>query len=141
MPRPRARPSASRPGCCPTPASTPHFTLVGARPALAGRAPDFEALLRGLARAQAFIAAQPGEARRILAARLQLSPEAADTLFAEHDFRLRIDQTLIATMDSQARWAAHAGLVEPGRRPGNLLRAIEPALLRKAVPGAVELVH
>lgn len=120
---------------------TQHFTLVGPRPALAGRAADFAALLRALARAQAFIVAQPGEARGILAARLQVSPEAASALMAEHDFRLRIDQTLIATMDSQARWAAHAGLVPPGRRPGNLLRAIEPALLRKAVPGAVDLVH
>lgn len=120
---------------------TQHFTLVSARDTLAAREADLAALLRALAQAQAFIAARPAEAAALLAERLDLPAGVAQALLREHDFRLRIDQALVATMDSQARWAGHAGLVDAERRPVNLLRSIEPALLRKTLPGAVELVR
>lgn len=118
-----------------------HFALVTSRLALAERASALDALLRALARAERRIAERPEEARAVLAARLQLPDDSAAALMREHDYRLRLDQTLVATMDSQARWAVHAGVVEAGRRAGNPLRAIEPAPLRRAVPGAVELVQ
>ena len=120
---------------------TQHFTLIGTRDALAARPAALHQLLLALARAQALVAARPQEARAILSARLQLAPERAEAQLREHDFRLRLDQTLVVTMDNQARWAVHAGLAEPRRSPGNLLRAIEPSLLARAVPGAVELVR
>jgi len=60
---------------------------------------------------------------------------------SEHDFRLTLDQSLIATMDGQARWATRQGLVPAGHPSDNLLHSIEPSLLRKAVPGSVSLVQ
>ena len=44
-------------------------------------------------------------------------------------------------MESQARWALRTGQVEKGGSAVNLLRAIDPSLLKIAVPGAVTLVQ
>lgn len=115
---------------------TQHFSLIASRPVIARREADLVKLLRALARAQRFIAEHPAQAADVLKARLGGSPGK----LAEHDFSLRLDQSLIATMDAQARWAVRQGLAPSRRRPDNLLRSIEPAPLRKAAPGAVALV-
>lgn len=117
---------------------TQHFTLVASRQAISHREADLIKLLRALARAERFIAEQPAQAKLILKARL-IRVEGLENLF-EHDFHLTLEQSLIATMDGQARWAVRQGVVRSSG-PGNLLRSIEPALLREAVPGAVSLVQ
>jgi ABC-type nitrate/sulfonate/bicarbonate transport system substrate-binding protein len=120
---------------------TQHFTLVTSHATLARREDGLARLLRALARAERSIADRPAEAAAILQTRLGLAPGEAEAQAAEHDYRLRIDQALVTTMDSQARWALQLGLAAPGARAPNMLRNIEPALLRKAVPGAVALVR
>jgi ABC-type nitrate/sulfonate/bicarbonate transport system substrate-binding protein len=118
---------------------TQHFGLVASRRAIAQREAELVALLRALARAQRFIAEHPAHAAHLLEARLSL--QIGPDQLAEHDFRPTLDQSLISTMDAQARWILRKGLAPRGRQPSNLLHSIEPALLRKAVPGAVTLVH
>lgn len=116
---------------------TQHFSLIASRPIIARREADLVKLLRALARAQRFIAEYPAQAADVLKARLGGSSPGR---LAEHDFSLKLDQSLIATMDAQVRWAVRQGLAPSRRRPDNLLHSIEPAPLRKAAPGAVALV-
>jgi ABC-type nitrate/sulfonate/bicarbonate transport system substrate-binding protein len=116
---------------------TQHFNLVTTRAAIAQREADMVKLLRALLRAERFIAEQPSPARQILKARLQGDP-GLDSL-AEHDFKLTLEQTLIATMEGQARWALRQGHAQD--LPGNLLRSIESSLLLQAAPDAVSLVR
>ena len=116
-----------------------HFSLIASRQAIAQREADLIKLLRALQRAERFIAEQPAQAQQILKARLKGAIGLEN--LSEYDFRLTLDQSLIATIDGQARWAMRIGLVPSSGGPGNLLRSIEPALLRKAVPGAVSLVQ
>jgi len=118
---------------------TQHFSLIAGRQTIVRREGDLVKMLRALTRAERFIAEQPMQAQQILKARLG-SDAGLDTL-ADTDFRLTLEQSLITTMDGQARWAARQGIVPSVGSPGNLLRSIEPALLRKAVPGAVNLVQ
>lgn len=118
---------------------TQHFSLIAGRALIAQREADLVRLLRALARAQHFIAEHPSKAAHILKARLR-GGEAPGNL-AEHDFKLTLDQSLIATMDAQARWAVRQGLAPSGRKSDNLLGSIEPGPLRKAAPGAVALVQ
>lgn len=120
---------------------TQHFSLVANRRFVSEREPGLLALLRALARAQRFIAERPAEAQRILQQRLGIDAALAAAAGAEHDFRLRLDQSLITTMDSQARWALREGLVDAARPPATLLQAVEAGPLRKAVPGAVNLLQ
>ena len=116
---------------------TQHFNLIAGREVISQREADLAGVLRALARAERFIAEHPPQAARILEARL---PGGAGNL-AEHDFKLKLEQSLISTMDGQARWAVRQGLTLGGRGAGNLLRSIDPAPLRKAVPGSVDLVQ
>lgn len=120
---------------------TQHFSLVANRLLIAEREPELLALLRALVRAERFIAERPADARRILQQRLGIDAALAAAAWDEHDFRLRIDQSLITTMDGQARWAVREGLVDARRPPARLLQAIEVAPLRKVAPGAVNLLQ
>lgn len=116
---------------------TQHFVLSIERSRLASRDADVQRLLRGLLRAEQFIAAHPGEAADVLAERLRLDHAAARAALGEHDFRLDLTPTLLSTMDSQSRWALQQHLVDAG--PAPVSRAIDPGPLRKVAPGAVSL--
>jgi NitT/TauT family transport system substrate-binding protein len=127
---------------------TQHFGLVAERPAIARREADLVHLLRALVRAERFIADEPQAVRALYAARRGVAPALAEAWMAEQDYRVRLDQSLVTTMESELRWAGYAGI--PGFAPGasgaaaartrTVLRAIEPALLRQAAPDAVGLV-
>jgi NitT/TauT family transport system substrate-binding protein len=120
---------------------TQHFALVTGRHKTAAMDAEIVKLLRALARASQFIAREPAAARQILAARLHIPDAQAASYLAAHDYSLNLDQSLVSTMESQARWALRSGQVEKGGSAVNLLRAIDPSLLRIALPGAVTLVQ
>ncbi len=120
---------------------TQHFNLVADRATIARREPELVKLLRALIRAQRLIADDPAAAADLLAARLHVSRATAVKAMADQDFRIRLDQSLVTTMQSQARWAVRAGFDHGGTHGIDLLRAIEPGPLRKAAPDAVGLVQ
>ena len=120
---------------------TQHFALVTGRYKTAAVQAEIVKLLRALARASQFIAREPAAARQTLAARLHITDAQASAYLAAHDYSLNLDQSLVSTMESQARWALRSGQVAKGGSAVNLLRAIDPAPLRGAVPGAVSLVQ
>ncbi|HEY0820896.1 MAG TPA: NrtA/SsuA/CpmA family ABC transporter substrate-binding protein [Rhizobacter sp.] len=120
---------------------TQHFLVVTERPRLQGRSAEVGHLLRALVKAERFIAERPHEAAAALQARLQVDAATARAQLKEHDYRIRLDQSLISTMEEQARWAVREGLVDVRERPASLLHTIEPALLRRVSPRAVSLVQ
>ena len=75
------------------------------------------------------------------AARLHVPNATAVKAIGDQDFRIRLDQSLVTTMQSQARWAVRAGFGDGGTHGIDLLHAIEPGPLRKAAPDAVGLVQ
>ena len=115
---------------------TQHFNLVSARATLERRDADVTRLLRALQRAQRAIQADPAAAQALLAARLHVAPTLAATVMEGQDYRVRLDQSLVTTMQSEARWAAHGG-----RAGVDVLRTIAPAPLRRLDPAAVGLVQ
>ena len=84
---------------------TQHFNLVAARPTLERRDADVARLLRALLRAERAIRAEPDVARSLLADRLHLAPVLAAAMMQSQDYRVRLDQSLVTTMQSEARWA------------------------------------
>ena len=118
---------------------TQHFNLVAARPVLERRADDVARLLRALLRAQRAIQAEPDMARALLAERLHLPPALAATAMDNQDYRVRLDQSLVTTMQSEERWAARtAGVPRVGV---DVLRAIDPVPLHRVDAAAVGLVR
>lgn len=116
---------------------TPTFNLVVDRRTLAAREDEIVKLLRALDRAQRFIREQPRRAQEIMKARLRLDQAFVDAVWPDLDFRLGLDQSLVSTLEGEARWALREGHVPAGRKTPNFLHVIEPGPLRRAVPGAV----
>ncbi len=118
---------------------TQHFNLVSARPTIARRADDIARLLRALMRAQRTIRSEPDAVRALLAARLHLAPAVVSTVIENQDYRVRLDQSLVTTMQGQARWAARG---TGGARVGiDMLRSIDPVPLNRLDATAVGLVR
>nr|WP_315430965.1 hypothetical protein [uncultured Albidiferax sp.] len=100
-----------------------------------------DGLLLPIPRAESIIAEQPLKAQQVLMARLGVNQALAEAHLREHDFRVRMDQSLSNTMDSQARWAVREGHVPARSKPEDLMSVAEPALLRKLALNAVTIVR
>lgn len=122
---------------------TQHFNLVCARRVLSdpAREPTLLALLRALRRAEQLVADDPVRAQQILANQLNIPPDEAGRLMAEHDHRLRLEQSLMNTLRGQGRWILREGLVAAPVPPDALGRAVEAGLLRGLAPGAVSITR
>jgi NitT/TauT family transport system substrate-binding protein len=96
---------------------------------------SFERLLRAMRRAEQYIQQEPEGAQAILRRRLQLDQEFLDFAWPMFSYRLGLDQSLIATLESQARWALREGQIQ-GRAAPNYLSFVHAAPLRKAKPTA-----
>lgn len=92
-------------------------------------------LCRALARAEKFIAEDPVAARAILRRRLAVEEQAIDWVWSDLQFRLQLSQSLIASLEGQARWAIRSGYA-PGPAP-NYLAYIHTDAMAGAKPGAV----
>lgn len=97
-----------------------------------------ERLLRAMRRAEQFIQAEPDAAQAILRRRLNLEPEFIEFSWPSFSYRLGLDQSLIATMESQARWALREGQIQ-GKVPPNYLSFVHAAPLRKVKPTAATI--
>jgi ABC-type nitrate/sulfonate/bicarbonate transport system substrate-binding protein len=100
---------------------------------------DVKRLLRAVQRAQRLIASDPAKARAIVAARLKQDPKLLDAVWPDFDFALGLHQSLITTLEAQARWAQREGQVPQGELP-DFLDLIRPEPLRAVDRRAVTLV-
>ncbi len=121
---------------------TQHFGLITTRAIAAAKEAHLLQLLRALIRAEAVIAQNPDKAREILMEKLGVTREQAQLHLKEHDYRIRLDQSLVSTMSSQRRWASQEKLVPPAAAAGTPPRlTAEPRLLRRVAPAAVTLAQ
>jgi ABC-type nitrate/sulfonate/bicarbonate transport system substrate-binding protein len=112
------------------------FNLVSHRKLVGRRDTALTKLLRAVDRAEQFIQEQPDQAKDIL--RRQLKPDAAfvDAVWPGLYFRLGLDQTLLATMEGEARWARREGHADGPLAP-NVLKLVHAGPLRTIKPDAV----
>jgi ABC-type nitrate/sulfonate/bicarbonate transport system substrate-binding protein len=121
---------------------TQHFNLVSSRTTIARRDADIARLLRALVKAQHIIEDEPAAARALLAERLHLAPAVAATVMEGQDYRVRLDQSLVTTMQGEARWLKRAGGSSgAGAAAVDVLRSIDPAPLQRVDAAAVGLVR
>src|SRR5262249_49147312 len=66
-------------------------------------------LLRALDRAEGAIQADPAAAQAVLVKRLGVDPRFVDWVWHGLSFRLSLEQSLLTTMESEARWAQREG--------------------------------
>ncbi len=119
---------------------TETFNLVAGHKFIAERESDLIKVLRALQRAQAFIAQQPRQAQAILKQRLGEDQAFIDATWSDVDYRMSLAESLVGTLEGQARWALREGHVTPGSAVPGYLQFVAPEALRQAVPAAVTLV-
>ncbi len=114
------------------------FNLVVQRRAVGTRDAELVKLLRAVRRAEIFIRNKPSEAQAILRKRLGVDQAFIDWVWPGMRFQLTLEQSLIKTLESQARWAIREGHVG-GKAVPNYLRYVHPLPLREADANAVSL--
>jgi NitT/TauT family transport system substrate-binding protein len=116
------------------------FNLTAPRRLAAARRDEFARLLGAVQRAEALIEREPARAQAILRARLGVDQRFVDWVWPGLEFRLGLDQALLKTLESEARWALREGHVPRAPMP-DYLRFIDPAPLAGANPTAVGLAR
>lgn len=116
------------------------FNLVTSRRLVGTRDAALTSLLRAVERAQRFIRDRPDEARAILRKRLQREEDFMAWVWPTTVYHLGLDQSLVSTMESEARWAVRERQVGGDRsmRP-DFSRLIHTAPLQAAKPSALKL--
>lgn len=96
-------------------------------------------LLRALRKASDWIAGHPAEARALLQQHAGISADLVDSSWGPLGYEITLKQSLLITMEAQARWARRERMVD-GPSP-NFLRFIDASALRKLQPLAVTLAQ
>jgi ABC-type nitrate/sulfonate/bicarbonate transport system substrate-binding protein len=116
------------------------FNLAAQRRMAGSRDADLAAVLRAVERAQQSIREQPARAQALLAERFKVDQAFVDAVWPHLQYRLRLDSSLVKTLESEARWAMREGYVRNDGMP-DYLGFIHAAPLRSALPAAVSLAR
>lgn len=116
------------------------FLLITKEAFIKSRPRAITSLLKGVLEAEEFLKKHDREARNIVAASLNLAPEAIRPSWLKTHFRVRLDQDLLTLMEDEAQWAIRNRLVEGGKMP-NYFNSIYFKALEKLKPEAVSIVH
>jgi ABC-type nitrate/sulfonate/bicarbonate transport system substrate-binding protein len=89
--------------------------------------------LKSLAQAEDYAIRNPAEAKAIVQKSLNLDAAYMETVWSQNQFSLSLDQSLIVTMEDEARWIIKNGLTTEKQVPDFLnyiyedgLKAIKP---------------
>ena len=113
------------------------YNLVAEKRTVALQSSEIHKVLRALDRAERYIADQPQRAKQVLLARVPMERSVVDAIFPGFTYRLSLEQSLIAAMEGESRWAVREGHVAEGRKRPNYLDFVDYAPLRSAVPSAL----
>lgn len=116
------------------------FNIVGRREVVLRDPARMERLLRALLAAEQLIARQPAKARELVAQATGMPRAEIERLWPKYDLGLRLEQSLLPTLESQAQWAMRLAYVERRAVP-NFLDALYLDALAKVKPGAVTVIH
>lgn len=123
--------------------SLPFFSVpfnIVSRPASQGVSDDDAIkLLRAVQRAMVLLQREPERARAIVAKALKVSADDLAKNWDGFEFRLHLSQSLITTLEAEARWALRRRLVPAGEIP-DYLDLVRPEPLKKLAPRAVNLI-
>jgi NitT/TauT family transport system substrate-binding protein len=97
-------------------------------------------VLRALIKAEEFIEENPDEASEIVAGRIGMDKAALNELWGLYNFKVTLDQSLLVTLEAEARWAIENKLTEATEIP-NYLDYIYMDALEEVKPEAVGIIR
>ena len=113
------------------------WNLIASPSLTVSRKRELVSVLRALRRANKWIASEPAAAKALLRQRLGISAELVEESWSSLTFALSLKQSLLTTLEIEARWALGLGLVQ-GKQP-NFLDYVDPSHLRVVDKSAVTL--
>lgn len=116
------------------------FHLLTLRETSRSRAKDLQAMLRAIDQAESFIRQNPQRAQIILQDSLKVDWAFIDWIWPRYHFQLGLDQALISSLESQARWSMENGLTTLEQVP-NYLHFIDSQPMRAVRSDAVSLIE
>ncbi len=116
------------------------WNLVGKQSVIARRPEAIPKVLRALIRAEGFLREEPKEAHKIIARHMGLDESYVGRHMGHISFAVRLDQSLLTTLESQARWAMRKGLTDKTDIP-NFLDHIYLPGLEGVKPEAVGIIR
>ena len=96
--------------------------------------------LRAIDKATAFIADHEAESQAIVADRLKLEKDAVTQFWPDFTFELSLDQSLIVTLEAEARWAVRNKLTTESQVP-NYLDYVCSGPLQNTNPQAIRILR
>jgi len=96
--------------------------------------------LRSLAQAEEYAAQNSAQAKIIVQEKLGFTAEYMEAAWDRNDFRLSLDESLVAAMQSEVRWMIREGLT-PVEEVPNLLDHVSESALADVKPEAVHIIR
>jgi NitT/TauT family transport system substrate-binding protein len=96
--------------------------------------------LKSLAEAEGYLISHPAEAKAILQKWLNLDAASVERIWSRNQFSLSLDQSLIATMEDEARWMIANGLTREENTP-DFNEYIHLDALKAVKPEAVHIIR
>lgn len=97
-------------------------------------------VLRALVRAEKFMQENPTDARLIIYGMSQTDLDTFDEVWGYYDFRVTLRQSLLLTLEDEARWAMGNRITNATKVP-NYLRFIDSRQLDAVKPNAVTIIR
>lgn len=116
------------------------FLLVGGSSFLQAHPQATQKLLRAMLQAEEYKRLQPQAALELVARRIKIEVRALQPLWADLDFKVGLRQSLLITLEDQARWAMARGYAADGPLP-NLMPHLHLDALLAVQPERVTVVR
>lgn len=117
------------------------FNLMATNEYRLTQAKPTQAVLTALDEAIQFIKKNPNEAKQILVRHAGVDLEVIKATWPTYQFELSLQQSLLTTVQGEARWARREGHVDKALAEPEFLNFIDSSLLRKIKPAAVDFVY
>ena len=117
-----------------------YFVLIGSEDLVYTRPHVIEKTVRALMRAEEFVKNNTPEANQIVRDRTNTDERYIQYVWQQNSFMVSLDQTLLLSMEDEARWAIDNILIDKPAVP-NYLDFISFDALTKVKPDAVTIVH
>lgn len=116
------------------------FSLVSRDDFIVGNPESIRRVIRALNSAEEFTEKNREESVDILASRLQIDREEIDRLWDGYRFRLSLSQSLLVTLEDEAKWVIRSNFTNKTEIP-NFLDYIYMDALEEVKPDSISIIH
>jgi NitT/TauT family transport system substrate-binding protein len=121
-------------------AYTETYNIVSMQAFPRQRSEAIRRLLRALVKAESFVASNPQESQRIISEFCGIDIASLASIWNDFQFNVSLNQSLLFTLENQARWAIKNGLTDRRTMP-NFFESLYVDGLNAVKPDAVRLIR